>query len=120
MAAPTHGSAERRCRTAARTGGPAVCDDGAVAQADDTPGSGGEFGVVRDEDDRGSDGVQVRQQVDNPGAGARVQVSRRLVGEDDRRLADQGARDRDPLTLTAGQLRGLLGSDELLRALWHQ
>src|SRR5918994_7305412 len=35
----------------------------------------------------------------------RVQVSRRLVGEDDRRVGDDGASDAHELLLTAGELR---------------
>src|SRR5205814_783719 len=40
------------------------------------------------------------------GAGLRVEVPGRLVREHDLRLADEGAGDRDPLLLAAGQLAG--------------
>ena len=43
------------------------------------------------------------EQVQDPGAGARVQVAGRLVGEDDGGPADQRAGDRDALLLAAGQ-----------------
>ena len=36
----------------------------------------------------------------------RVEVAGRLVGEDQRRVGDERARDRDPLLLTAGELDG--------------
>ena len=40
-------------------------------------------------------------------AGLRVEVAGRLVGEDDLRLADQRARDRDALLLAARELAGV-------------
>jgi hypothetical protein len=39
-------------------------------------------------------------------AGARVQVSGRLVGEEDRRIVDQRPGNRHPLLLSAGKLVG--------------
>ena len=45
------------------------------------------------------------EQVEHLRAGGRVQRSRRLVGQQQPRVADQRARDRDPLALTAGELR---------------
>ena len=44
------------------------------------------------------------QQAQQLGAGVRVEVAGRLVGEDDLRPADQRPRHRDPLLLAAGQL----------------
>ena len=41
-------------------------------------------------------------------AGLGVEVSRGLVGEDDRRIVDQSARDGDALALAAGELVGLV------------
>ena len=40
------------------------------------------------------------------GAGLRVEVARRLVGQQDRRIVDERARDRHALPLTARQLVG--------------
>ena len=64
-----------------------------------------QLAVVRDHDDRRARAVQVAQQVHHRGAGAAVEVARRLVGQDQRRLADQRPRDRHPLALAARQLR---------------
>ena len=48
--------------------------------------------------------LQPAQQLHDLGAGAAVEVAGRLVGEHQRRLADDGPRDRHPLPLAAGQL----------------
>ena len=52
---------------------------------------------------------------------ARVQVAGRLVGEHDRRVVGQRARERDPLLLAAGQLRrivmGAAGQPDFLQQL---
>ena len=48
--------------------------------------------------------VQVPQQRQDAGAGGRVEVAGRLVGEHERRRADDRAGDRDALPLAAGQL----------------
>jgi hypothetical protein len=58
---------------------------------------------VGDDQDGGAAGVQLPQELDHPGAGRRVEVAGRLVGQQQRRLADDGAGDRDPLPFTAGQ-----------------
>src|SRR5439155_14582643 len=49
---------------------------------------------------------RVAEQLEDLAARLRVEVARRLVGEDDGGLRNQGAGDRDALLLTAGQLRG--------------
>ena len=48
--------------------------------------------------------VELAQQRDDRGAGLRVQRAGRLVGEDDRGLGDERARDRRALPLAAGEL----------------
>ena len=74
-------------------------DDDAVA---DVVG-GGE--VVGDVDDRDAEVVAQRlEQVDDRHAERGVDHRHRLVGDDQRRLGDQRARDGDPLELAAGQL----------------
>ena len=50
-------------------------------------------------------GVQLAQQREDLRARLRVEVAGRLVGEDDRRPADERAGDRDALALAAGELR---------------
>jgi len=62
---------------------------------------------VRDHDDRLSVGLgREAEQLEDVGAGFRVEVARRLIGEDDRGLRDERARDRDALLLAAGELGG--------------
>ena len=49
--------------------------------------------------------VDLLHQLENSGAGPAVEIRRRLVGQDDLRVRRQRARDRDPLALSAAQLR---------------
>ena len=49
-------------------------------------------------------GRRLFQELEHLGAGLRVQVPRRLVGEDDVGSSDQGPRYRDPLLLAAREL----------------
>ena len=60
--------------------------------------------VVRDDDERRARRVELAQQLDDRRAGLRVQRAGRLVGEDDRGLADERAGDRRALALAAGEL----------------
>src|SRR5436190_16961798 len=67
--------------------------------------------VVRDHADRGTALVQFLKKRHDGFAIARVEVARRFVGEKNGRLAREGACDRDPLLLTAGELTGqMLGA----------
>ena len=50
--------------------------------------------------------VQIPEEVRQRPAGDRVEVARRLVGEEDRRPTDERAGDRDALALAARQLAG--------------
>ena len=87
---------------------------------------GRDGGVVRDEDERGAAlAPEVDEDVEDRGAGRAVEVSRRLVGEEERRAGSEGARERDPLLLAAGELRRVVvaalpeadGREEVRRAL---
>jgi len=60
--------------------------------------------IVGDHEDRRAPPVQLGQQGEDARAGRRVQAAGRLVGQDDRGVADQCARDRDALAFAAGQL----------------
>jgi ATPase subunit of ABC transporter with duplicated ATPase domains len=62
--------------------------------------------VVGDHHDRRTGPVQLVDKSQDGLPGGLVQVPGRLVGEHDRRLADEGSRDRDPLALPAGELGG--------------
>ena len=48
--------------------------------------------------------VELVEQLDDRGARGGVEVARRLVGQQQRRVADDGAGDRDPLAFAAGEL----------------
>ena len=66
---------------------------------------------MRDQEDRDAAlRVQPLEDAHHFDAGARVEVAGRLVGQDDRRLVDQRARDRDALLLPARQLVGMMVS----------
>ena len=47
------------------------------------------------------------EQLHDPDRGDRVEVAARLVGEQQRRVVDEGAGDRDALLLAAGELVGV-------------
>ena len=63
-------------------------------------------GVVRHQHQRGAAlGVAGEQQVDDLASRGLVEIAGRLVGDEDRRIGRQRARERDALLLAAGQLR---------------
>ena len=62
--------------------------------------------VVGDDDDGGAGAVDPVEHLHDPDRGARVEVAGRLVGEQQRRMVDEGAGDREPLLLAAGELVG--------------
>jgi hypothetical protein len=100
---------------------PRLLDEGAVAHRDQPVGGGGDSGVVRDDEQRlpgRAQAVQEPKHVEGCGA---VEVAGRFVGEDDERLVAEGAGDRDPLTLAAGERRrqmlGPGGEPDLLEQL---
>ena len=80
-----------------------------VAQVDLAVGGGRDVGVVGDEDDRPPAGVELAEDAEDLGAGVAVEVAGRLVGEDERRFGDEGARDGDPLLLAAATARSARG-----------
>ena len=59
--------------------------------------------VVGDQDDGPTLAVQIGQQVHDRRARAAVEVARRLVGEHDRRVGDEGAGDGDTLSFATRQ-----------------
>ena len=65
-----------------------------------------QLGVVGDHHDQPILG-DLLEQIHDLDTGVAVQRAGRLVGEQDIRIVDQRARDRDTLHLTAGELRGL-------------
>ena len=92
-----------------RRGVRAALDDAAVAQRDDLVGQRRELGVVRDEHERpAAVAVDRHEQLDDLAAGGAVEIARRLVGQQDRRIVGERARDRDALLLAARQLRRIV------------
>ena len=88
-----------------------VCaaDDAAVAKRDRHVGDRGDLGIVGDEDERRpARAVDLEQQVDDVAAGRAVEVAGRLVGQQDRRVVGERARDRDALLLAARELRRIV------------
>ena len=86
---------------------PDVLDDAAVAQRDRPAAALGDVHVVRhDHDGRAEPGVQIADQREDLLAGVRVEIAGRFVGEQNRRIDRQRARDRDALALAAGQFLG--------------
>ena len=81
--------------------------DATVLQRDDARHARGEREVVRDDHDcRAARLVDREEQVVNLLARRRVEVPRRLVGEEELRRQDEGARERHALLLAAGELAG--------------
>ena len=81
-------------------------DDAAVEEVDGAIGVARVARVVRDHADRRAFAVQLAEQLHDGFAVLRVEVSGRLVRQQDRRGAGDGAGDRDALLLTARELRG--------------
>ena len=84
--------------------GTGVGDDVPVEHLDAPPRPGGDRVVVGDDDDRRPLLVEFFQQGQDRGAGGRVQVPGRLVGQQHRRAAGDRPGDRDPLPLAPRQL----------------
>ena len=63
-------------------------------------------GVVSHEQQRDAVAIQLLEDLHDLAAGARVEVARRLVGEQEARLHDDRAPDRDALALAARELIG--------------
>ena len=81
-------------------------DDAAVGEVEDAVGDRRRARLVGDHHDRLPELLdRVPEQLEDLGAGLRVEVARRLVREDDVRPRDERPRDRDALLLAAGELR---------------
>ena len=83
----------------------------AVEEVDDAVGIAGVALRVGHHDDGGAFLVEVGEQVHHLAAVLRVEVTRRLVGEDELGVGDDGAGDGHPLLLAAAELlREVLGA----------
>ena len=83
--------------------------EAAVEHPADAVGGAQHLGVVGGADDGDAvAGVEFLEQLDDLGAGLRVEVAGGFVGENDARGVRQGAGDGDALLLAAGELEGLV------------
>src|SRR6267143_6610874 len=85
-----------------------IAFDLAVAQADGAAGGVGNVGVVRNKDERFALRVQFVEELHDLGAGNRVEIAGRFVGEDDERVVDERAGNGHALLLATGKLEGLV------------
>ena len=92
-----------------------VGGDVAVEEADGALGIGGDVGLVRDHGDgQAKLAVEPRQQLHDLVRAGGVEIAGRLVGDEQRRPGDDGARDRHALLLAAGEFgrRVVLAADQ--------
>jgi len=82
--------------------------DEAIAQDNITSGIGGDVRLVGDHDDRNASLVQLLEDSHDFNAGPAVQVSGRLIREQDLGVIDQRPRNGDALLLSAGKLTGMM------------
>ena len=81
-------------------------DHHAVDYVDVALRASGELGVVSHEHDGGAHLIDLLEQVHHLARHEGIEVAGGLVGEDQRRVAGNGAGDGDALLLAAGELRG--------------
>src|SRR5690242_19813020 len=81
-----------------------LVDDQAVAHMHDAVRGLREILVVRHDDDCRAVMIQTLEERDDLGARLRVELPRRLVGEQERGMVGESARDGDALLLAARQL----------------
>src|SRR5436190_16497298 len=91
-----------------------IFHDATVEEMDCAVGVLGKPLVVRDHTDRRAALVQFLEQRHDRFAVPRIEVARRFVGEQDRRLTRESARHRDTLLLTTGKL-----TRKMLRTMAH-
>ena len=83
-----------------------LSDDPAVAQVNEPVADRGGFFTVGDEDEGGPRLIgHLADERENGGSVGRVEISGRLVGEEQRRTVRQSAGNGDPLHLAPGELR---------------
>src|ERR1051325_2840792 len=88
---------------------PRRLDDLPVAHLYDMTAHGGGLGVMRDHDDGLVEAeVQFLEHVKDDRRVFGIEIARRLVGEDDGRARDDGARKGDALLLAARKLKRLV------------
>ena len=86
-----------------------VIDYTPVVDMDDAAGMTGDIGIVGDQDDCNAVFlIEALEHGEDFLARARVKIARRLIGEKEGRMVDEGTSNRYPLLLTAGKLGGLV------------
>ena len=86
-----------------------VIGDRAVLQLDDAIALPGDGGIVGDQQERcAAAAMQLEKQPDDGGPGLTIEIAGRLVGHQQRRLADECPGQGDALLFTAGQLRWIM------------
>ena len=85
--------------------------DPAVVQCQDSRADRGGGGIVGHQH-HSSPGAppHLAQAIEDPAAGRAIEIPRRLVGEQQRRVGHESARDRDPLHLAARELLRIVGA----------
>ena len=71
-------------------------------------GACGDVVLVRNDDDRVAFGVETFEEIHDLHAGVRVERSGRFVSQQNRRMINERAGDRDALALAAGELVGFV------------
>ena len=94
----------------------ALLDDPAVLEHDDLAGALDRREAVGD-DDRGAAGQQAPQAVLDPALGVDVDVRGRLVEDQDPRVGDQRAGERDELALAGRELHAALADRRVVAVL---
>ena len=102
-----------------------VFDDPAVLNAHDAAGMLRDIFGVGDQNDRPPFGVQLLEQRQDFVAALGVEGAGGFVGENHRRVVDQGTSDGDALLLAAGKFgRSMIGAiaetEPLQEARWHE
>ena len=85
-----------------------IASDDAIADGDDTVGVLGDVGLMGNEDDGVSLGMELIEEGHDLVAGFGIEVAGGLVGEDDGGAVDEGAGNGDALALATGELVGLV------------
>lgn len=91
-------------------GGEPIGDDLSIPQLNQTRGGGRDFRAVRDEDQSCEPFIRnLSQQVENARGRSGIEITCRLVRDEERRPVHQRARNRGPLLFAAAELVNEVG-----------
>src|SRR5690606_17801602 len=91
-----------------KPGLPPVLDDAPVAKDDPAPRVLGDIGLVRDDDYRDPLRIEITEELHDLGSGSGIEGTRRLVGQQDLRVVDEGTGDGHALLLPARELARMM------------